>query len=101
MNLTELTVKKIDRDKDILVGTFSLCFEKMLHVDGFRVYYTSAPRHQYSVSFPSNFTVDSPKVRKQIVSNILRQVDQEIARQEIKQYELNDSKIITTQENKK
>ena len=94
MNLTELTVKQLDRDTDILVGTFSLCFEKMLHIDGFRVYYSSAPRHQYSVSFPSNFTVDSPKIRKQIVSIILKQVDQEIAHKEIKQYKLNDSKIV-------
>ena len=94
MNLTELTVKQLNRDTDILVGTFSLCFEKMLHIDGFRVYYSSAPRHQYSVSFPSNFTVDSPKIRKQIVSIILKQVDQEIAHKEIKQYKLNDSKIV-------
>lgn len=94
MNLTELTVKQLDRDTDILVGTFSLCFEKMLHIDGFRVYYSSAPRHQYSVSFPSNFTVDSPKIRKQIVSIILKQVDQEIAHKEIKQYKLNDGKIV-------
>ena len=91
MNLNELKIKKLDVQSDILVATYSLCFDNALHIDGFRVYYSSA-RHQYSVAFPSNFTVDSPKIRKQIVKNVLNQIDKEIIKNETRPYRLNDDK---------
>jgi DNA-binding cell septation regulator SpoVG len=91
MNLTEFSIKKLDTQTETLVGTYSLCFEKVMHVDGFRVYYSASPKHQYSVAFPSNFTVDSPKIRKQIVHTVLQEVDKEITNRKIKPYTLNDS----------
>ncbi len=94
MNLNEITIKKLDMQTETLVGTYSVCFDKMLHLDGFRVYYSSA-RHQYSIAFPANFTVDSPKIREQIVKTVLNQIDKEIIKNKVHPYRLNDDKNTT------
>ena len=90
MNLNELKIKKLDKQSDILVATYSLCFENALHIDGFRVYYSSK-RHQYSVAVPSNVSVDNPRIRKQITKTILCQIDKDIISDEIRPYKLNDN----------
>lgn len=91
MNLNELKIRKMDTQSDILVATYSLCFENALHIDGFRVYYSSE-RHQYSVAVPSNVSVDNPRIRKQITKTILCQIDKDIISDEIRPYKLNDNK---------
>jgi DNA-binding cell septation regulator SpoVG len=91
MNLNELKIKKLDVQSDILVATYSLCFDNALHIDGFRVYYNSE-HHQYSVAMPSNVSVASPKIRKQITNTILCQIDKDIISHEVRPYKLNDNK---------
>ena len=91
-----MTARKINKSTDILVAMLTVCFCEVMHIGGFRVYYSPSPHHRYSVSFPNNFKIEDKDIKKRIVKKILNYVDKEIATKEIKPYTLNETEVIFT-----